>query len=80
MAKRTERTPRIRPLAVTTIPVEVSIVDGYDSALKTMQSAYFRAVLGLANGCITFAAKSAGMDRNTFRRHARACGVLDADS
>lgn len=79
MARRTERTPHLRPLAITTIPLEVSIVDTYDAALRALDAAYFRAVLGLANGCISFAAKSAGMDRNTFRRHARACGVLDAD-
>jgi transcriptional regulator of acetoin/glycerol metabolism len=80
MAKRSERIPRLRPLAITSIPVEISIVDGYDSAVKAVETAYFRAVLGAANGCISFAAKSAGMDRNTFRRHARACGVLNDDS
>lgn len=64
----------------TEITVAIPACDGFEAARAAFEIAYFGHLFERHGRCVSFAARAAQMDRNTFRRHAVACGVLSADS
>lgn len=61
---------------LSSLAIIVPLRSGYLAALRAFEKQYFTILFSEANGNITFAGRAAGLDRNTCRRHAIACGVL----
>lgn len=64
---------------VTELTVTIPVCDGFDAARAAFELAYFAHVYERHARCVSFGARFAQMDRNTFRRHLLASGVLNAD-
>lgn len=63
----------------TEITVAIPVCDGFEAARAAFELAYFGHVYERHARCVSFGARFAQMDRNTFRRHLVATGVLSAD-
>lgn len=63
------------PKARDRLIVELHADESYEQARKSFEVAYFRSLLQ-RHRTISAAARISGMDRNTFRRHAVAAGIL----
>lgn len=64
----------------TELTITIPVCDGFDAARAAFELAYFGHVYERHAKCVSFGARFAQMDRNTFRRHLVATGVLDANS
>jgi DNA-binding NtrC family response regulator len=58
---------------------ELPFRDAKARAMASFEAAYFREVLGRADGNVSEAARKAGLDRSNFRRAARRAGVGTRD-
>lgn len=63
----------------TELAVVVPLRNGYAAALREFERRYFELLHSEAKGNVSFGARAAGLDRNTYRRHAVACGVIDSE-
>lgn len=60
----------------TELAIVVPLRKGYAAALREFEKQYFGVMNEESRGNVSFGARAAGLDRNTYRRHAVSCGVL----
>jgi two-component system response regulator HydG len=73
------RAPVSARSAVPPVHAELPFRDAKARAMASFEAAYFREVLGRADGNVSEAARKAGLDRSNFRRAARRAGVGTRD-